>query len=70
MIQKMTKEEYITQNQAERYFFTEQYSEPKYDCPKCENGHMRKNLMMVLTSYPPMFQYECDTCGHVDYLNF
>lgn len=66
----MTKEEYITQNQAERYFFTEQYSEPKYDCPKCENGHMRKNLMMVLTSYPPMFQYECDTCGHVDYLNF
>lgn len=65
-----TEEEYITQNQAEQCFFTEQYSEPKYDCPECGSGHMRKNLMMVLASYPPKYQYECDTCGHVDYLDF
>lgn len=65
----MTKEEYIKQNQIE-YQFYEQYSEPKYDCSKCGDGHMRKNLMMVLASYPPKYQYECDTCGHVDYLDF
>lgn len=66
----MTKEEYIMQNQAEQYFFAKQYSEPKYDCPKCDSSHMRKNLMMVLASNPPKYQYECDICGHVDYLNF
>lgn len=66
----MTKEEYITQNQTNNYLFTEQYSEPKYDCPECGDGHMRKNLMIVLASYPPKYQYECDTCGHVDYLDF
>lgn len=66
----MTKEEYITQNQTEQYSFTEQYSEPKYDCPECGSGHMRKNLTMVLPSYPPKYQYECDVCGHVDYLDF
>lgn len=66
----MTKEEYIKQNQTGLYFFTEQYSEPQYDCPKCKNGHMRKNLMMVLCSNPPKYQYECDSCGYVDYLNF
>lgn len=65
----MTKEEYIKQNQTEQYYFTKQYSEPKYDCPKC-SGHMRKNLMLVLTSYPPKYQYECDVCGYVEYLNF
>lgn len=44
----MTREEYIIQNQAEQCFFTEQYSEPKYDYPECSDGHMRKNLIMVL----------------------
>lgn len=39
----MTREEYITQNQTNNHFFTEQYSEPKYDYPKCGDGHMRKN---------------------------
>lgn len=70
MIQRMTREEYITQNQTEQYFLTEPYSEPKYDCPKCGSGRMRKNLTMVFASYPYKYQYECDTCGHIDYLNF
>lgn len=66
----MTKKEYINQNSV--LFFNnypKEWSEPKYQCEKC-GGNMRKNLMMVLDSYPPKYQYECDTCGHVDYLNF
>lgn len=66
----MTKEEYIKANQIDYYFFAEQHSEPKYDCPKCKNGKMRKNLSIVLTSYPPKYLYECDNCDHVDYLTF
>ncbi len=66
----MTKEEYISLHKTNDVLFSKKYSKPKYDCPECKNGHMRKNLLIVLTSNPPMFQYECDTCGHIDYLNF
>lgn len=47
--------------------FTAQWSEPKYQCPKCSSGVMRKNMMVVLTSYPAQYEYQCDKCGHVDY---
>lgn len=46
--------------------FTAQWSEPKYQCPKCGGG-MCKNLMVVLTSYPAQYEYQCDKCGHIDY---
>ena len=46
--------------------FTGQWSEPKYQCPKCGGG-MCKNLMVVLTSYPTQYEYQCDKCGHIDY---
>lgn len=46
--------------------FTAQWSEPKYQCPKCGGG-MCKNLMVVLTSYPVQYEYQCDKCGHIDY---
>lgn len=46
-----------------------EYSEPKYKCPCC-GGNMRKRLDIILTSLPPKFQYECDTCDNVEYLNF
>lgn len=46
--------------------FTAQWSEPKYQCPKCGGG-MRKNMMVVLTSYPARYEYQCDKCGHIDY---
>lgn len=41
-----------------------QYSEPCFKCPKC-GGKVRKNLGMVLTSYPPQYRYECDKCDYV-----
>ena len=46
--------------------FTSQWSEPKYQCPKC-NGGMRRNEMVVLTSYPAQYEYQCDKCGYIEY---
>ena len=46
--------------------FTAQWSEPKYQCPKCDGG-MCKNMMVVLTTYPAKYEYQCDKCGHIDY---
>ena len=46
--------------------FTSQWSEPKYQCPKC-GGEMCRNEMVVLTSYPPQYEYQCDKCGYVEY---
>ena len=46
-----------------------EWSEPKCKCPKC-NGNMRKNIWKVLTSYPVKYEYRCDTCDHVEYLEF
>lgn len=65
----MTREEYIEANQV-KYFIVGQRSKPKYDCPRCQHGKMRKNLSMVLCSNPPMYQYKCDSCGYVDFLDF
>lgn len=47
----------------------EQYSEPKYLCPECKEGGMRKNLTMVLTTYPIKYLYVCNKCGYVEYQN-
>ena len=46
--------------------FTAQWSEPKYQCPKCGGG-MCKNLMVVLTSYPAQYEYQCDKCDYMEY---
>ena len=45
---------------------TSQWSEPKYQCPKCGGG-MCRNEMIVLTSNPVQYEYRCDKCGYVDY---
>lgn len=45
-----------------------EYSEPMYQCEQCGGG-MCKNNHIVLTSYPPMYLYKCNKCGHVDYMN-
>ena len=46
--------------------FNAQWSEPLYQCPKCGGG-MCKNLMVVLTSYPAQYEYQCDKCGYMEY---
>lgn len=61
----LTKDEYIAKNQS--YICdTSRYSEPKYQC-EC-GGNMRKRLDIVLASYPPKYNYECDKCGKIDIL--
>ena len=61
-----TAKEYSEAAEKVAFQFTAQWSEPKYQCPKCDGG-MRKNMMVVLTSYPAKYEYQCDKCGHIDY---
>lgn len=65
-----TKEEYeesitniITEESIISYT---QYSEPKYQCPKCGGGMCRDNSK-VITSYPSQYEYKCNKCGHIEY---
>ena len=44
------------------------YSEPKCICPKCKQGAMRKRLDLVYITHPPMYEYKCDECEHIEYL--
>ena len=61
-----TAKEYSEAAEKNAFQFTAQWSEPKYQCPKCGGG-MRKNMMVVLTTYPVKYEYQCDKCGHIDY---
>lgn len=48
-------------------FQQDEWSEPKYKCPQC--GYpVRKNLNMILTSFPAKYLYRCDNCDYTDYL--
>ena len=47
-------------------YYPPEWSEPKYICPKCGGG-MCRNEMVVLTSYPPQYEYSCNKCGYVEY---
>ena len=61
-----TAKEYSEAAEKIAFQFTAQWAEPKYKCPKCDGG-MRKNMMVVLTSYPAQYEYQCDKCGYIDY---
>ena len=61
-----TKEEYEKSIITSVSYKIRQWSDPIYQCPKCDGG-MCKNLMVTLTSIPPMYEYSCNKCGHVDY---
>lgn len=43
------------------------WSEPKYICPKCNEGGMCRDETIICTSIPPKHRYECNNCHHVDY---
>lgn len=48
---------------ANQIDFLAQWSEPKYQCPKC-NGGMRRDETIVLSSFPAQYMYECNKCGY------
>ena len=66
-----TLEEYIDSHREAINHYGEfgEYSEPKFKCPKC-GGNVRKNLSLVLTSYPPQYRYDCEKCGHSVVLHY
>lgn len=61
-----TAKEYREAANKLAFQFTDQWSEPKYQCPECGGG-MCKNLMVTLLTYPAQYMYRCDKCGHIDY---
>ena len=63
-----TFEEYVSKNE-QVYRNGIHWSEPKFQCAEC-GGNVRKNEMLVLTSFPPQYQYVCDDCDKVYLLNF
>ena len=75
----LSKEEFIKMNTKKLTYgipIQPQWSEPKFKCPKCEKGSMRKNLWgcLALTSMPVQYEYEykCDNeeCNHMELLSF
>ena len=44
----------------------ERYTPVDVKCPEC-GKHLYKRTDIVLTSYPPQYQYECKECGWVGY---
>lgn len=62
----LSKEEYIKTLDKKIEFINQQYSEPKYKCPKC-NGGMCKNLQYyeIIDTMPAIYKdfYKCNTCG-------
>ena len=62
-----TKTEYEISLGKANCFITKEWSEPKYKCDIC-GGNMRRNEQMMCACNPPKYIYECDKCGHQDYL--
>lgn len=62
----LTAKEYEDVANKIAFQFTNQWSEPKYQCPMC-NGEMRKNLNIALLTYPVQYTYRCDRCGYIEH---
>ena len=61
----MTWEEFEKANPKDNVFFMGNKKPTDIDCPKCgKKVYVRTDI--VLVSYPPKAQYECD-CGWVGY---
>ena len=61
-----TAKEYREAANTIAFQFTRQWSDPKYQCPECGGG-MCRNEMIVLTTYPAKYEYQCDKCGYTEY---
>jgi hypothetical protein len=47
--------------------FIQQWSEPKCQCPECHYP-MRRKEDLILTCFPPLYEYRCTKCNHSEYL--
>ena len=61
----MTWEEYQNQRrQSNIYKNNQHYIQTDIECPKC-GALIYKNISLILTSYPPQYQFHCEKCGWV-----
>ena len=42
-----------------------EFSQPKYQCPKCGSG-MYKDQTIVLNTVPAQYVYNCEDCGYTE----
>lgn len=62
----MTWEEYKRQRlQINKYVDHQHYMQTEIECPTC-GMPIYKNVSLVLTSYPPQYQFRCMNCGWTD----
>lgn len=62
-----TREEYTEKLNPFKHTFAD-WSEPKYICPECGEGGMRRREDIVFASNPPMRMYQCDKCAFTEFL--
>ena len=66
-----SQEQFIKDNEPSVLWYKpEKWSEPKYICPQCNEGSMRKENNTVYTSMPPCYKYQCDKCGYTTFHHF
>jgi len=59
----MTWKEYQNQRrQSNIYKNNQHYIRTDIECPEC-GALIYKNISLVLTSYPPQYQFHCEKCG-------
>lgn len=59
----MTWEEYQNQRKKSNIYKNNQhYIQTDIECPKC-GDLIYKNISLILTSYPPQYQFHCEKCG-------
>ena len=62
----MTWEEYKNERATHNIYKNNQhYIKTDIECPKC-SALIYKNISLVLTSYPPQYQFHCEKCGWTD----
>ena len=57
-----TREEYLEEIAQKNDSFR-RLSEPLYQCPWC-GGIVRRDLTVMLPTFPPQFKYVCDDCSY------
>ena len=61
-----TAEEYRERMEYLYNTLQQEWSEPKYICPKCGGGMCRYETIVYMSN-PPQYEYKCNKCGNVEY---
>ena len=62
----MKWEDYKAQRELHNIYKNNQhYVLTDIECPNC-GAFIYKNISLILTSYPPQYQFHCEKCGWFD----